>query len=117
MRSAGGRRPWRSEFRERSRDGRRTGGLSSAGAKVFCPAGSGEPPLIDQMTGARWKLNRLERTEVAMFAGLESPGSSAMPVVATTHHGGTIEAGAAARGAGDGKSIDRSSCAKCKANA
>ena len=29
------------------------------------------------MTGARWKLDRLERIEVAMFAALESPGDPA----------------------------------------
>ena len=29
--------------------------------------------LVGQMTGARWKLNRLEGMEVAMFAALENP--------------------------------------------
>ena len=33
--------------------------------------------LVAQMTGARWKLQRLERIEVAMFAALESPGDAA----------------------------------------
>jgi len=33
--------------------------------------------LVGQMTGARWKLNHLERIERAMFAALESPGDPA----------------------------------------
>ena len=32
--------------------------------------------LISQMTGARWKLNRLENMEVAMFATLENPSEA-----------------------------------------
>src|SRR5438132_661162 len=32
--------------------------------------------LIGQMTGARWKLNRLERIETNMFAALEDPSEA-----------------------------------------
>src|SRR5437660_2537964 len=32
--------------------------------------------LVAQMTGARWKLDRLERIEVAMFAALEDPAEA-----------------------------------------
>jgi hypothetical protein len=32
--------------------------------------------LVGQMTGARWKLNRLENMEVAMFAALENPSEA-----------------------------------------
>ena len=38
------------------------------------PATAHEEFLVSQMTGARWKLDRLERIEVAMFVALESPG-------------------------------------------
>ena len=32
--------------------------------------------LVGQMSGARWKLNRLESMEVAMFAALENPSEA-----------------------------------------
>ena len=32
--------------------------------------------LVGQMSGARWKLNRLENMEVAMFAALENPSEA-----------------------------------------
>jgi len=34
--------------------------------------------LVSQMTGARWKLDRLERMEVNMFAALENPSEAFM---------------------------------------
>jgi hypothetical protein len=37
------------------------------------PVTTHEEFLVGQMTGARWKLNRLERIETAMFAALENP--------------------------------------------
>jgi len=43
----------------------------------FEPLTTHEEFLVSQMTGARWKLNRLDRIEVAMFAALESPGDLA----------------------------------------
>src|SRR6202051_642852 len=43
----------------------------------FAPTTAHEEFLVSQMTGASWKLNRLERIEVAMFAALESPGGTA----------------------------------------
>jgi len=43
----------------------------------FEPLTTHEEFLVSQMTGARWKLDRLERIEVAMFAALESPGDPA----------------------------------------
>ena len=41
------------------------------------PATAHQEFLVTQMTGARWKLERLERIESAMFAALESPGAPA----------------------------------------
>jgi len=43
----------------------------------FAPASAHEEFLVSQMAGARWKLDRAERIEVAMFAALESPGDAA----------------------------------------
>ena len=43
----------------------------------FAPVTAPEEFLVAQMTGARWKLDRLERIEVAMFAALESPNDPA----------------------------------------
>lgn len=43
----------------------------------FAPATAHEEFLVSQMAAARWKLNRLERIELAMFAALETPGGSA----------------------------------------
>jgi len=43
----------------------------------FAPATVHEEFLVTQMAGARWKLDRTERIEVAMFAALESPGDPA----------------------------------------
>jgi len=40
----------------------------------FDPATAHEEFLVFQIVGAQWKLNRLQRIEVAMFAALESPG-------------------------------------------
>jgi hypothetical protein len=42
------------------------------------PASAHEEFLVGQMTGARWKLNRLESMEVTMFAALENPGDAFM---------------------------------------
>jgi hypothetical protein len=42
----------------------------------FEPATAHEEFLVGQMAGARWKLDRAERIEVAMFAALESPPES-----------------------------------------
>ena len=38
------------------------------------PTTAHEEFLVSQMAGARWKLDRLERIENAMFSALESPG-------------------------------------------
>jgi hypothetical protein len=43
----------------------------------FAPATAHEDFLVSQMAGARWKLDRAERIETAMFAALESPGDRA----------------------------------------
>ena len=43
----------------------------------FEPTTAHEEFLVGQMAGARWKLNRAERIENAMFAALESPGDPA----------------------------------------
>ena len=40
------------------------------------PATAHEEFLVAQMAGARWKLDRLERIEVAMFAALENPSEA-----------------------------------------
>ena len=37
------------------------------------PATAHQEFLVSQMAGARWKLNRLERTETEMFAALDDP--------------------------------------------
>jgi len=41
------------------------------------PQTAHEEFLVSQMTGARWKLDRLERIEVAMFAAFGSPNDPA----------------------------------------
>jgi len=43
----------------------------------FTPTTAHEEFLVSQMAGARWKLDRVERIEVAMFAALESPDDPA----------------------------------------
>jgi len=43
----------------------------------FAPTTAHEQFLVCQMAGARWKLDRAERIEVAMFAVLESPNDPA----------------------------------------
>ena len=43
----------------------------------FAPATSHQEFLVVQMAGARWKLDRAERIETAMWAALESPGDLA----------------------------------------
>lgn len=43
----------------------------------FAPATAHEEFLVAQMAGARWKLDRAERIETAMFAALESPNDLA----------------------------------------
>ena len=43
----------------------------------FQPTTAHEEFLVQQMAGARWKLNRAERIENAMFAALDSPGDPA----------------------------------------
>jgi hypothetical protein len=43
----------------------------------FAPATAHEEFLVSQMAGARWKLERAERIENAMFATLESAGDPA----------------------------------------
>jgi len=43
----------------------------------FAPVTAHEEFLVTQMAGARWKLDRAERIENAMFAALESPGDPA----------------------------------------
>jgi hypothetical protein len=43
----------------------------------WAPQSAHEEFLVSQMVGARWKLDRLERIENAMFAALESPGDPA----------------------------------------
>jgi len=43
----------------------------------LAPETAHEEFLVGQMIGARWKLDRLDRIEVAMFAALESPGDAA----------------------------------------
>src|SRR5205085_7276152 len=45
----------------------------------FAPVTAHEEFLVEQMTGARWKLNRIERIESTIFTSLENaddPGSS-----------------------------------------
>ena len=42
----------------------------------LAPETAHEEFLVGQMTGARWKLDRLERMEVALFAALESPSQA-----------------------------------------
>src|SRR5260370_23847652 len=43
----------------------------------FGPATAHEEFLVRQMAGARWKLDRAERIETAMFTALESPNDPA----------------------------------------
>src|ERR1700686_797619 len=43
----------------------------------FSPATAHEEFLVAQMAGARWKLDRADRIEIAMFAALDSPGDLA----------------------------------------
>jgi hypothetical protein len=43
----------------------------------FTPIGAHEEFLVSQMAGARWKLERAERIETALFAALESAGDPA----------------------------------------
>jgi len=43
----------------------------------FAPVTTHEEFLVAQMAGARWKLDRAERIETAMFAALESPDDPA----------------------------------------
>jgi len=43
----------------------------------FAPVTAHDEFLVSQMAGARWKLDRAERIEVAMFAALESPNDPA----------------------------------------
>src|ERR1700676_607499 len=43
----------------------------------FETATAHEEFLVTQMAGARWKLDRAERIETAMFAALDSPGDPA----------------------------------------
>jgi len=43
----------------------------------FAPATAHEEFPVSQMTGARWKLDRAERIETAMFAALDSPNDPA----------------------------------------
>jgi hypothetical protein len=43
----------------------------------WTPQSAHEEFLVSQMVGARWKLDRIERIENAMFAALESPGDPA----------------------------------------
>jgi len=43
----------------------------------FAPVTAHDEFLVSQMAGARWKLDRAERIETAMFAALESPGDPA----------------------------------------
>jgi hypothetical protein len=43
----------------------------------FAPTTAHEEFLVSQMAGARWKLDRAERIEIAMLAALESPGDIA----------------------------------------
>src|SRR5690242_15732628 len=42
----------------------------------IAPKTTHEEFLVSQMTGARWKLDRLERMEVTMFAALENPAEA-----------------------------------------
>src|SRR5690349_8702457 len=42
----------------------------------IAPGTAHEEFLVSQMTGARWKLDRLERMENAMFATLENPAEA-----------------------------------------
>ena len=42
----------------------------------IAPKTEHEKFLVAQMTGARWKLDRLERMETAMFAALENPSEA-----------------------------------------
>src|SRR5690242_8276932 len=42
----------------------------------IAPKTTHEEFLVEQMTGARWKLNRLERIETEMFAELENPAEA-----------------------------------------
>ena len=44
----------------------------------IAPGTAHEEFLVSQMTGARWKLDRLERMEVAMLAALEDPSEAFM---------------------------------------
>jgi hypothetical protein len=44
----------------------------------IAPGTTHEEFLVSQMTGARWKLERLERMEVTMFAALENPSEAFM---------------------------------------
>jgi len=45
----------------------------------FEPVTAHEEFLVSQMAGARWKLDRAERIETAMFAALESPDDRRPP--------------------------------------
>src|SRR5205807_9242671 len=42
----------------------------------IAPKTAHEEFLVGQTTGARWKLNRLERIETEMFAALENPAEA-----------------------------------------
>src|SRR2546421_1228682 len=52
-------------------------GLLDRYSSDFSPVTAHEEFLVSQMAGARWKLDRVERIEVAMFAALDSPGAPA----------------------------------------
>ena len=45
----------------------------------FAPDGVHEESLVAEMAAARWKLNRAQRIENAMFAALESPDAPVTP--------------------------------------
>src|SRR6266568_4083786 len=60
-----------------SEDRNQFNGLFDRYNSDFAPATAHEEFLVSQMAGARWKLDRVERMEVAIFAALDSPGDPA----------------------------------------
>ena len=60
-----------------SEDRNHFNGLLEGYQSDFAPTTVHEEFLVSQMAGARWKLDRVERMEVAMFAALDSPGDPA----------------------------------------
>ena len=60
-----------------SEDRNHFNGLLEGYNSDFAPTTAHEEFLVSQMTGARWKLDRVERIEVAIFTALDNQGDPA----------------------------------------